>query len=390
MPLFQVNYFLTGWYKRNEFGKRSAIFFSAATVSGAFGGLLAFALNKMDGVGGYSGWRWIFIIIGLITFLAGIASIWMCENFPDTAKFLTPEEKRAVVWRLQQDQQFSAAGEGFQWLHVWKAAFDWKTWVGMGAYMGWDCPLYAFSLFTPSIINQLGYTANRANLVSIPIYVVACIFTVTIGFMADRTGKRSLYGVGSGILAIVGYIILIANDPADKPGVSYFACYLAASGIYPMIPNTVAMVGVNTEGSYTRSVVMAIVISWGNIQGAVSSNIYPKRTAPHYIMGHSILLGYLALGVVSSAAWFFIANSKNRKRAAGLNKERILEDEYGSDSGRDLVAEARQAREAERAQLGMVARFFRRLHLSGGGTYATVQEAKSLKGDAWSGFRYES
>jgi hypothetical protein len=29
------------WYKRSEYGIRAAVFFSAATVSGAFGGLLA-------------------------------------------------------------------------------------------------------------------------------------------------------------------------------------------------------------------------------------------------------------------------------------------------------------------------------------------------------------
>jgi len=56
------NYLISGWYKRSEFGLRASIFFSAATISGAFGGLLSFAINKMDGVGNYAGWRWIFIL----------------------------------------------------------------------------------------------------------------------------------------------------------------------------------------------------------------------------------------------------------------------------------------------------------------------------------------
>jgi MFS family permease len=59
-----VNFLLSSWYKREEFGKRGAVFFSAATAAGAFGGLLAAAISKMDGVGGYSGARWIFIIEG--------------------------------------------------------------------------------------------------------------------------------------------------------------------------------------------------------------------------------------------------------------------------------------------------------------------------------------
>lgn len=98
----------------------------------------------MEGVGGYSGWRWIFIIIGLATFLAGVASIWLCEDFPDTAKFLTEDERQCIVNRLQADQKYSAGGEGFQWSNVFKAVIDWKTWVGMMIYMGVDGPLYAF------------------------------------------------------------------------------------------------------------------------------------------------------------------------------------------------------------------------------------------------------
>jgi MFS family permease len=53
-----VNYYLSCWYKRSEFGVRAAIFFSAAAVAGSFGGLLAAAIANMDGVGGKPGWAW--------------------------------------------------------------------------------------------------------------------------------------------------------------------------------------------------------------------------------------------------------------------------------------------------------------------------------------------
>jgi hypothetical protein len=48
-----------------------AIFFSAATAAGAFGGLLARGIVELDGVGGKAGWAWIFIIEGLVTFGIG-------------------------------------------------------------------------------------------------------------------------------------------------------------------------------------------------------------------------------------------------------------------------------------------------------------------------------
>ncbi len=62
-----------------------------------------------------------------------------------THSVLTPAERQVVITRLQNDQQFSAAGEPFHWRQVYKAAVDPKMWLGMIAYACTDVPLYAFS-----------------------------------------------------------------------------------------------------------------------------------------------------------------------------------------------------------------------------------------------------
>jgi hypothetical protein len=48
-----------------------AIFFSAATAAGAFGGLLARAIMELDGACGIAAWSWIFIIEGAVTLAIG-------------------------------------------------------------------------------------------------------------------------------------------------------------------------------------------------------------------------------------------------------------------------------------------------------------------------------
>lgn len=63
------------WYRRHECGLRMAVFFSAATAAGAFGGLLARGIAEMDGVGGRQGWAWIFILEGILTFIVGAHSL---------------------------------------------------------------------------------------------------------------------------------------------------------------------------------------------------------------------------------------------------------------------------------------------------------------------------
>ena len=87
-----------------------------------------------DGIGGKPGWAWIFILEGLLTVLAGFASFWIIQDFPDTAKFLTEEERTLVIRRLQQDDQFSAAGESLKLKYIWQSLLDWKTWVGSACF----------------------------------------------------------------------------------------------------------------------------------------------------------------------------------------------------------------------------------------------------------------
>ena len=79
-----VTFYITLWYRRHECGFRMAIFFSAATLAGAFGGLLARGITEMKGVGGLPGWSWIFILEGLITIVVAIAAKWVIHDNPET------------------------------------------------------------------------------------------------------------------------------------------------------------------------------------------------------------------------------------------------------------------------------------------------------------------
>lgn len=156
-----VGYFLSCWYKRSEFGVRMAIFFSAAALAGSFGGLLAAAIAKMDGVGGLAGWSWIFILEGLATFVIGVASFWCVYDFPDQARFLSEDDRKRVLRRLALDQQSSAEHEEFKMDYFWASVKDWKTYTGAVIYMGADGALYAFSLFVPTIISELVSCMDR-------------------------------------------------------------------------------------------------------------------------------------------------------------------------------------------------------------------------------------
>ena len=91
------------WYKRSEAQKRFSFFFSSTTLAGAFGGLLASGLGKMDGIRGYGGWRWVFIIEGVITSVVAIIWFFVIPGFPEDVKWLNEEERAYIRAKLAQD-----------------------------------------------------------------------------------------------------------------------------------------------------------------------------------------------------------------------------------------------------------------------------------------------
>ena len=268
----------------------------------------------MDGIGGRPGWAWIFILEGLLTIVIGVISFWMVHDFPDDATFLSDDDRLRVIRRLKLDQQSSAEHEEFRMSYFWAAVKDWKMWLGMAIYMGCDMPLYAFSLFLPTIISNLGWsdTVVRSQLMSVPPYAVAAVLTVAIGFIADRTRSRGMCNILISILGVAGFAMLLGSG---DPAVQYAGTFLGAMGIYPCIANTISWVANNSEGVYKRGVVLGFVIGWGNLNGVVSSNIY--YDAPRYLQGHGIIMGFMAVflfgGSVLMYALLRLENARRRR-----------------------------------------------------------------------------
>ncbi|KAI1310479.1 major facilitator superfamily domain-containing protein [Xylaria venustula] len=314
-------YYLTMWYCRREIQLRQAMFFSAASIAGAFSGLLAYAIAKLDGLGGLEGWRWIFILEGIATVLIAVAAFFLLYDFPETATFLTEEERAFVIFRLKyqghsEDTEENCVqvsqAEEFEWKYVWAAFKDWQIWVNIFVYWGIVCPLYGISLFLPTIIKNLGYVSSTAQLLTVPIYVVAAILAVVVAYLSDRVGKRSPFILTCLCVIIVGYILCISTS---TPGVVYAGVFIIAAGIYPGFAGNIAWLSNNLSGSYKRSAGMAIQIGAGNLGGAFASNFYRQRDSPRYILGHALELAFASVGLIAAIILLVAYMRINRKRA---------------------------------------------------------------------------
>ncbi|KAM3514399.1 hypothetical protein MY11210_001953 [Beauveria gryllotalpidicola] len=319
-----VAYYLTMWYCRHEMQLRQAMFFSAASVAGAFSGLLAFAISKMHGVGGLEGWRWIFILEGIFTVVVAVVSYFTLYDFPESAGFLTEEERAFVVYRLRYQGQVTsttsdggpatarvAQSEEFQWKYVWQAFTDWQIYVNTFVSWGVVCPLYGISLFLPTIIKDLGYARSTAQLMTIPIYITASVLAVFSAFFSDRVGMRSPFIVSLLCGMAAGFGMCIGSS---NPKVVYGGVFFAACCIYPAFPGVITWLSNNLAGSYKRNVGMALQVGIVNLGGAMASNFYRKKDKPRFILGHALELGFIGLGIVAAVSLALSYRRINHKR----------------------------------------------------------------------------
>ncbi|KAL1599127.1 hypothetical protein SLS59_006579 [Nothophoma quercina] len=290
-----VNYYISQWYQRHECGFRMALFFSAATLAGAFGGILARGIAEMSGVGGKSAWSWIFILEGVMSILVSMGAYWAIYDYPSTATFLTSKERDEVERRLHEDH--GHLSNDFDLKYVWQAIGDWKIYIFMFICMAGFCPIYSFALFLPTIIN----------------------------WYADRVRKRGIFMLGFQVVAIAGFSMLAATK---KPSVQYAGTVLAAIGIYPQIPLGMAWNSANIGGSLKRGTGIAMQVMGGNCGGIIASYVYISRDGPRYIKGHCLLIGIItaAFGLTFfMSTWCRLENARREKIAQERGTQELTE-----------------------------------------------------------------
>jgi len=313
-----ATFLLTLWYRRFELQRRMAVFYVAASLAGAFSGLLAYGIEKLDGRSGLAGWQWIFLLEGLIPVALSLFIWKILPDSPETAKFLTQAERDLLVARLADD---SGSGQGrttnadkIGKEQIMAGLSDWKIWAATVVFWGNTVGVYGFTATVPSVIKGLGYTSANAQLLTIPIYVFAAILTIIFAWASDLTRKRSPYIIAGYSIAVCGFIAQLAIPKPRYPGITYGFLFPVAGGLYCPFTCLVSWIGNSLAPSSKRAVGMALLISVGNMGGIMGSNIYLAREAPKYQTGFSASLAMCCLAILMTLVLRWAYAKENRKR----------------------------------------------------------------------------
>ncbi|KAK3845987.1 MAG: major facilitator superfamily domain-containing protein [Linnemannia gamsii] len=313
------------FYSRGEQALRNGLFFSTATMAGAFGGILAYGIAQMDGVRGLHGWQWIFILEGLPTVLLCFVTIVYLPDYPQTAHFLSQDERDLAVKRLLVDAG-PATQEEFSWGQFRSVFVDWKVYMHAFPYILTMTPLYALALFLPSLVREFSFDPITSQLMTAPAYAVACLATILVAVSSDHHRERGLHYAMPTLFAIFGYILLIVLEHKSA-AVRYFGLTVAVTGVFSAVPSMVAWVSSNFGGHTKRAVATGVIISFGNCGGLISGHIYQQGQTTR---GHIISLAMLGVSFFLILLLKFLYTRENRRRK-NLTPEEFEKESQGED-----------------------------------------------------------
>ncbi|TDZ49762.1 putative transporter [Colletotrichum trifolii] len=151
----------TFWYMPQQLAARIACFYCTSALSGAFSGLLAAAIAQMDGVGGYEGWRWIFILEGIFTVMLGVATFFLLIDSPaSSSEWLTEDEIRFLELQrfIKQGGRFKdeEEEEKFKWADMKAVVTNWRLYLQAYALLATSACSYAIGVASNICVGNIG------------------------------------------------------------------------------------------------------------------------------------------------------------------------------------------------------------------------------------------
>ncbi|KAH6999361.1 major facilitator superfamily domain-containing protein [Ilyonectria destructans] len=325
-----VMFCLGSWYRKSELARRSGLFVMSGVLGQMFSGYLQSALfSGMQGKGGMSAWRWLFIF----DFILGVpVAIYGVTCFPDTphttqAFWLTEWEKERARQRIEEEGR-KPVGK-MNWSVIQRVFGSWQVYAFTAGYAFWTltCGSYAIQYFTLYLKSTGWYTVPEINNIPTSIGAVNFVFMISTGYIADKIGNRGPVCFGVGSLLTFCYAILTAWSVPHKLRMAAFIM-LGCYGCY-----TPLLAGWANEAcggdQQKRAFILGFMVSVGQAVVIPFQQLQlPSGQAPEFKQTHgwpSALAWVVALTLWTGIGIPFLQKWRNGKTKV-VSSEDVLEE----------------------------------------------------------------
>ncbi|MBW0463471.1 hypothetical protein O181_003186 [Austropuccinia psidii MF-1] len=191
---------------------------------------------------------------------------------------------------------------------------------------------FSLAYFQPTIVNSLGYSAVRSQLLTIPPSVVSFIVMLGTGFISDRFQARGLTACGCALTSMTGFLIFYVTKP-QQTSLKYASLFFSVAGSYSLVPPLQTWQANNSEGHYRRATAIILGACVGNLGGILSTWLFPLSQKPEYHTGTSLNLAFsIAVFVTTLFNLFWLRRlnfNKRKYRDQILSKYQVKEGASG-------------------------------------------------------------
>lgn len=326
-----IAYYMSRWYRRSELAFRLSLYIVMAPLAGAFGGLLASGILELDHFGTLHSWRMIFGIEGIITVGLSLIAFITLTDRPETARWLTAEEKELAVARVKSERVGATdVLDSIDKKKILAGIFNPITLSTSMIFLLDNITVQGLAFFAPTIVKTIypHQSVVHQQLRTVPPYVVGAVATLAIPFASTKTDKRVIYFIASAPLMMIGYIMFLASTAAR---VRYGATFVIAIGAFSYGALCNAQVSANIISDTARSSAIGTNVMFGNIGGLISTWSFLPTDAPDYHIGNGLNLATSSTILLISIALYFWIGWDNKKRdakdvdaeLAGLDQKQI-------------------------------------------------------------------
>ncbi len=178
----------------------------------------------MDGVLGYTAWRWLFFVEGALTMLVALLAFFILPDFPETKSitWLTPAEHALARQRMIEDAggilHLKPSGDTGESLKPSEGAMaglvlalaDWKVWY-LAFTLFLAVTALSFHLYFPTLTSTMGYNSTISLLLCAPPWLVATAWGLWLSRHSDRTDDRCMHIVASFGIGIAGFLLAMST-----------------------------------------------------------------------------------------------------------------------------------------------------------------------------------
>ncbi|KAH9985455.1 MFS general substrate transporter [Russula vinacea] len=358
-----IQYVIGSWYKQEELAKRSCIFHTASAVGPMVSGFLQAGIyNGLNGRGGLAGWKWLFILDGVISIPIALLGYIVMPDLPSTTK-------PSVVFTQEQlnmaQNRMDSVGR--------KPPAKFTKEKVLGFFSTWHIftlvPLHVFfvngaggttsMIFWLKSFNQPGhivYTIGQINTYPFGIYSVQLVTTLVYAWWSDAIVSRWPPIVFAGMWSIITYIVLattpVYTSIARRWTFYYFTgCLGGISGLIMAWVNELN--SHDSESTYhplaflsNRAFVIASCNSWAYvIQAWLPILVFPQVEQPRVFKGN-VTTVFINFSMIVMAFVTLFFQRRDRRRAA-LRKVNAPADVTGDNHKRAETIGLKKAEIAE-------------------------------------------